>query len=358
MTKTIQAINQKLQKINDDLYNLDQKQDDIITNKFTNIISDAKFEQQQRQVFKKRESLHLEKNRLMEKKCKLRKKYKDKIEDYHNNITYSDNDTNLNRILYTKNLKNWVFEAKPLTTMKNKEFLPQINKFVKEMKEKTGYFKQSKTVYDKRCSFVKNRLSELLNDEKRLKTLEEYYEYNKNYVPNIIRLLKYADSKIQKYFERIETDKRIEERSRIDDEKTNNWSSEYCWAKNEETYRKKRGGYLTWTDECGNVYDYTPDLFNKKCLGDKMNKMNKNFCRCCYNREQTIRKRHIIPNLLIGNHIRVSGFNKNISPNPIVFDKFGVNSFAKDESFMEEWDDVFAKEVMKQMDIVESKINA
>ena len=67
-----------------------------------------------------------------------------------------------------------------------------------------------------------------------------------------------------------------------------------------------------------------------------------------------IGKTYIIPNLLIGNHIRVSGFNKNISPNPIVMDKFGDNSFAKDESFMEDWDDAFVKEVMKQMDVVES----
>ena len=39
-------------------------------------------------------------------------------------------------------------------------------------------------------------------------------------------------------------------------------------------------------------------------------------------------------------------------------DKFGDNSFTKDESFMEEWDDAFGKEVMKQMDEIESKMNA
>ena len=284
-----------------------------------------------------------------------RKNYKDEIKSYYD-MNDPGNTTLLWRILYTKKIKEWVYEAKPLTTMKNKEFLAQINEFIKEMKEKTGYFSNKKT-YNKRCSYAKNRLSELLKDEKRLELLEEYYENNKAYVPNIIRLLKYADSKIQNYFERIETDKRIAERARISEEKTNNWSSECCWAKDEETYRKKRPGYLTYTKKNGVVHDFTSELFKKKCLGDKMNKMNKNFCKCCYNREQSIRKRYIIPNLLIGNHIRVSGFNKNISTNPIVMDKFGDNSFGKDESFMDEWDEAFVKEVMKQMDVVESKMN-
>lgn len=285
-----------------------------------------------------------------------RKKYKDEIKYYYD-MNDPGNTTLLWRILYTKKIKEWVCEAKPLTTMKNKEFLAQINEFIKEMKEKIGYFSNKKT-YNKRCSSAKNRLSEILNDEKRLELLEEYYENNKAYVPNIIRLLKYANMKINEYFERIETDKRIAERARISDEKTKNWSSECCWAKDEVTYRKKRGCYLTYTTKDDKLVDHTHKLFKKECKGDKCCKMNHNFCTNCYGREQYIRKTFIIPNLLIGNHIRVSGFNKNISPNPIVMDKFGDNSFGKDESFMDEWNDAFVKEVMKQMDVVESKMNA
>tara|TARA_B110000008_G_scaffold245091_1_gene255157 strand:- start:1465 stop:2631 length:1167 start_codon:yes stop_codon:yes gene_type:complete len=303
-------------------------------------------------------------------RSEIRKIYKDAMKEYWEKrpdatpFKYSrcvcGPEETLKCILF-RMLYNWEFvlEVKSLTTMKNKEFLPQIDNLIESIKApETFKNKQHKKGFENNVSVVKNGLSKILDNEKRLEMLEEYYEYNKNYVPNIIRLLKYADSKIQKYFERIETDKRIAERARISDEKTKNWSSEQCYAKDEETYRKKRGGYLTWTDENGVVYDYTSELFKKKCLGDKMNKMNKNFCKCCYNREQTIRKRYIIPNLLIGNHIRVSGFNKNISPNPIVMDKFGDNSFTKDESFMEEWDDAFGKEVMKQMDEIESKLNA
>lgn len=295
----------------------------------------------------------------------IRKIYKDAMKDYwekRDETTYSlpscGPEETLKCILcHTLYRREIVLEVKSLTTMKNKEFLLQINEFIKEMKEKIGYFSDKKT-YNKRCSSAKNRLSEILNDEKQMEMLEEFYEINKNYVPNIIRLLKYANMKINEYFERIETDKRIAERARISDEKTKNWSSECCWAKDEETYRKKRLGYLTYTTEDDKFVDHTHKLFKKECKGDKCCKMNHNFCAHCYRREQYIRKTFIIPNLLIGNHIRVSGFNKNISPNPIVMDKFGDNSFGKDESFMDEWNDAFVKEVMKQMDVVESKMNA
>ena len=57
--------------------------------------------------------------------------------------------------------------------------------------------------------------------------------------------------------------------------------------------------------------------------------MNHNFCTHCYRREQYIRKKFIIPNLLVGDHIRISGFKKYISSKPIIFDKFGDD----------EWDD-------------------
>lgn len=274
-----------------------------------------------------------------------RKNYKDEIKFYYD-MNGPGNTTLLWRILYTKKIKEWVYEAKPLTTMKNKEFLAQINEFIKEMKEKTGYFSDKKT-YNKQCSYAKNRLSKLLKDEKRLELLEEYYENNKAYVPNIIRLLKYANMKINNYFERIETDKRIAERARISDEKTNNWSSECCWAKDEETYRKKRPGYLTYTTEDGKLVDYTDKLFKKECKGDKCCKMNKNFCTNCYRQEQYIRKTYIIPNLLVGDRIRISGFKKYISSKPIIFDKFGDD----------EWGESFMKDVMNMMDNLESKMN-
>ena len=311
-----------------------------------------KFEKRSDDYLRIEIDIEYELKNIKKEKRAVRKKYKDEIKkywEYDPPPAHHVDCINLYWMLYLgKNMiKDWVFEAKPLTTMKNKEFILQINNLLKKIKEKTEQYKCDKKTYNKRCSLVKNRLSERLKDEKRLELLEEYYGSNAAHVPNIIRLLKYADSKIQNYFERIETDKRIAERARISEEKTNKWSSECCWAKDEETYRKKRCGYLTYTTEDGKLVDHTHKLFKKECKGDKCCKMNHDFCTHCYRREQYIRKTFIIPNLLVGDHIRISGFKKYISSKPIIFDKFGDD----------EWDESFTKDVMDMMDNLESKMN-
>ena len=166
---------------------------------------------------------------IKKEKRAVRKKYKDEIKEHWEKYKGGTGNTaDLYNLLNETSRKLWVLRVKNLTTMKNKEFLPQIKEtinFYKAPPDYTWYVKEK----------IPEKIQKILKDEKRLELLEEYYGSNAAHVPNIIRLLKYADSKFQNYFERIETDKRIAERARISDEKTNKWSSECCWAKDEET---------------------------------------------------------------------------------------------------------------------------